>query len=249
MVRQLERHEVQDLHEGDTLEHDVHALEQPPLTVPEEWMREHGTIAPERRRPIRWMRWLAFLGVLAAGAGVAVIATLGDGGETAAGPVTVRAPQIRTVDRWELGLSPPVMSVVQRTVDNWEVGLVPPVVLMTPTHYEVAQPAVEGDWDHLFVVPAVAEPIVAQIPEGQWISPAPVFHTPDYLDHVAPDLAVTTPVFHTPDYLDHVAPDVAVTTPVFHTPDYLDHVAPDVAVTTPVFHTPDYLDHVAPDVG
>ncbi len=99
MVRQLEQHEVLDLHEGDTLEHDVRALEQAPLTVPEEWMREHGAIAPERRRPIRWMRWLAFLGVLAAGAGVAVIATLGDSNETAAEPIAVRTPQIRTVDR------------------------------------------------------------------------------------------------------------------------------------------------------
>ncbi len=126
---------------------------------------------------------------------------------------------------------------MQRTVDNWEVGLVPPVVLMTPTHYEVVQPAVEGDWDHLRVVAPVAQPVVAQIPEGQWISDAPVFRTADYWDHVAPQIAVTAPVFHTADYWDHVAPQVAVTTPVFHTADYWDHVPSEVAVPTPVVPT------------
>ena len=233
MTRQLERPEAQDLHEGDTLVHDVHVLEQTPLTVPEDWMREHGTTAQEPRRPIRWMRWLAFLGVLAAGAGVVVIAMLGDNTETVAQPDAVMAPQIRTVDRWELGLSPPLMSVVQRTVDNWEVGLNPPAVLMTPTHYEVAQPAVEGDWDHLFLPPAVegdwdhlflvpavvpeAGGFTAQIPEGQWISAAPAFHTADYWDRVTPVAPVATPEWHTADYWDRMPPDVPVAAPVIPT--------------------------------
>ena len=93
MVRQLERREVQDLHEGDTLEHEVHALQQPPPTVPEEWMREHGTTAQERRRPVRWMRWLGAAAVLAATAGVALVATTG--GDDAV-PVSDAVPAVVT---------------------------------------------------------------------------------------------------------------------------------------------------------
>jgi hypothetical protein len=158
MVRQLERREVQDLHEGDTLEHEVHALEQPPLTVPEEWMREHGTTAQERRRPIRWMRWLGAAAVLAATAGVALVATTG-GDDAVVRPEPVARPVVRTIDRWELGLSPPLVPVVLRTVDNWELGLNPPVVYVIPVPNAV--PAV--------VTPEAAE-FVAQVPEGQFIA-------------------------------------------------------------------------------
>ena len=52
------------------------AVDQAPLTVPEEWVTD-VSVAREQRRPIRWMRWLAFAGVLAAGVGV-VLATTGD---------------------------------------------------------------------------------------------------------------------------------------------------------------------------
>jgi hypothetical protein len=166
MVRQLERPEVQGLHEGDTLEHEVRLLDETPLTVPEEWMREHGTTAQERRRPIRWMRWLAFLGVLAAGAGVVVLATLGDDNETVAQPEAVMVPQIRTIDRWELGLNPTLTPMVLRTVDNWELGLNPPTVMVARVPDAVA-PAVLS-----------ARDFVAQTPEGQWISASPDVATP-----------------------------------------------------------------------
>ena len=166
MARLHEGQDVQELHEGDTLVHDVHVVEQAPLTVPEQWMRDHGTTTEERRRPIRWMRWLAFFGLLAAGAGVAVVATLGDDNETVAQPEPISRPIIRTVDRWELGLSPTVVPVVLRTVDNWELGLNPPTVLVMP---QAMAPVIapEGDWDHLFLNPvAPATPVIA--PEGDW---------------------------------------------------------------------------------
>ena len=160
MVRQIEHPEVQDLHEGDTLVHDVHTLDQAPLTVPEEWMRDHGTPADERRRPIRWMRWLGAAAVLAAGAAVALFVTTG-GDDTVARPQTVTRPTIRTVDRWELGLNPPVTPVVLRTVDNWELGLNPPTVLVMPQAMAPVL-APEGDWDHLLVNSvAPAAPVVS----------------------------------------------------------------------------------------
>jgi hypothetical protein len=157
MVRQIEHPEVLDLHEGDTLMQDVHVPVETPLTVPEEWMRDHGTTVAERRRPIRWMRWLGVGLVLAAAAGVALVATTG-GDDAVAEPQPVTRPLIRTIDRWELGLNPPVVPVVLRTVDNWELGLNPPTVLVMPQAMAPVL-APEGDWDHLLVIPA--DPVVS----------------------------------------------------------------------------------------
>ena len=160
MTRKFEHPEVQDFQEGDTLVHDDHALGQAPLTVPEEWMSDHRTNAPERRPPIRWMRWLGAVAVLAAAAVVALFVTTG-GDDTAAQPDPVNRPIVRTIDRWELGLNPIVMPVVPRTVDNWEVGLNPPTVLVMPQAMAPA-PSPEGDWDHLLVNPvAPATPVVS----------------------------------------------------------------------------------------
>jgi hypothetical protein len=188
MVRQIEHQEVQDLHEGDTLVHDVHAPDQTPLTVPEEWMRDHGTPADERRRPIRWMRWLGAAVVLVAAAAVALfVRTGGDEAEVQSQPIT--RPIIRTVDRWELGLNPPVVPVVLRTVDNWELGLNPPTVLVMPqTMAPVLAP--EGDWDHLLLV-APETPVVSI--EHEWdhlllnpVAPVPnAVPAPDATEFVA----------------------------------------------------------------
>ena len=162
MVRQIEHPEVRDPHEGDMLVRDVRALDQAPLTVPEEWMRDHGTPAQEQRRPIRWMRWLGAAVVLVAGAVVALFVTTG-GDDTVAQPQPATRPIVRTVDRWELGLNPPVAPVVLRTVDNWELGLNPPTVLVMPeTMAPVLTP--EGDWDHLLATPVA--PVVSI--EHEW---------------------------------------------------------------------------------
>ena len=173
MVRQIEHPEVHDLHEGDTLVHDVHALDQAPLTVPEDWMRDHGTPAQEQRRPIRWMRWLGAAVVLVAGAVVALFVTT-RGDDTVAQPQPATRPIVRTVDRWELGLNPPVVPVVLRTVDNWELGLNPPTVLVMPQTMVPVQ-APEGDWDHLLATPvAPAAPVVSIEHEWDHLLLAPV---------------------------------------------------------------------------
>ena len=165
MTRKFEHPEVQDFHEGDTLVHDVDALDQAPLTVPEEWMSDHGTTAQDRRRPIRWMRWLGAAVVLAAATVVTLFVTTG-GDDAVARPEPVSRPIVRTIDRWELGLNPPVMPVVLRTVDNWEVGLNPPTVLVMP---QAMAPVVapEGDWDHLMLNPVAPETPVVSI-ENDW---------------------------------------------------------------------------------
>ena len=139
MAELLERHEGPELHEGEASMHETSTLDQVPLTIPEEWVRDHPEDIGEQRPPIRWMRWLAVAGVAAAGTIVAVLAAGGDTSDT----LTESDPIVE--GDWDHLMLPPAVE------GDWDHLVLPP-----GASDPVSVVAVEGDWDHL-VLPPVAE--------------------------------------------------------------------------------------------
>ena len=129
MVQVLDRPEVQEQQQGDTLVREAPTREDTSVSTPiRQPPADEIVTAPPARRPIRWMRWLAFFGLIAAALGVALLAVRDGGSETAS--VVPRTAD--GAEGWIVSTQP--VSVVPQTADGAEGWIVStqPVVSVEP---------------------------------------------------------------------------------------------------------------------